>query len=473
MALACAQLLVCVAVVCDKQQSSSPAEEVQLEDLVVVVLTQPQAYHKKRAQLFREHFEEQIQVIPQDEQPSLFLSHETWPELRGAWTVFPLIPEFAKLFAEKKWIIVCEEETRIDLRGMVSLLQEYDSTVQPFLGRGLQDRSATIIHHFAFFDDPSAFSYPDFAAGMALSVALVKRFADQLTVKNIDTGFSIDPKHEFAKYILDNLGVSLSSLCEFCGGSEDTKAKCDCVTLQSVKFPDCGLPVQEDELFVAVKTCSKFHDDRVSVVKTTWGKDTYLIEYYSDQENASIPTIDLGVPNTERGHCGKTQAILKRAVDSEHISSREWLLIADDDTIINLELLRYVLSCYKSDEPIFLGERYGYGSSSGRGYDYITGGGGMLFNHVAVQLLAKEFRCPSDDSPDDMLLGMFFAARGIPIIHSPYFHQARPEDYSESFLKNQVPVSFHKHWNNNPYDVYARLKKGKPPHIFVDVHEEL
>lgn len=44
-----------------------------------------------------------------------------------------------------------------------------------FLGRALRDQQATIIHHFAFLDDPSAFAYPDFAAGMALSLSLVKR----------------------------------------------------------------------------------------------------------------------------------------------------------------------------------------------------------------------------------------------------------------------------------------------------------
>ena len=37
------------------------------------------------------------------------------------------------------------------------------------------------------------------------------------------------------------------------------------------------------------------------VVKNTWGKETQLIEYYSEEEDPNIPTIDLGVPNTESG----------------------------------------------------------------------------------------------------------------------------------------------------------------------------
>ena len=43
---------------------------------------------------------------------------------------------------------------------------------------------------------------------------------------------------------------------------------------------------------------------------------------------------------------------------------------------LSLELLRHLLACYKSEEPVFLGERYGYAVASGYGYNYITGGGG-------------------------------------------------------------------------------------------------
>lgn len=40
----------------------------------------------------------------------------------------------------------------------------------------------------------------------------------------------------------------------------------------------------------------------VPVVKSTWGNTTTHIQYYSETEDLSIPTVDLGIPNTERGH---------------------------------------------------------------------------------------------------------------------------------------------------------------------------
>ncbi|GCB77397.1 hypothetical protein scyTo_0016677 [Scyliorhinus torazame] len=79
----------------------------------------------------------------------------------------------------------------------------------------------------------------------------------------------------------------------------------------------------------------------------------------------------------------------------------------------------------------------------------------IVFSREAVkQLLASGCSCYSQDAPDDMVLGMCFNSLGIPVTHSPLFHQARPMDYSKDYLAHQVPISFHKHWNIDPVEVY-------------------
>lgn len=219
-----------------------------------------------------------------------------------------------------------------------------------------------------------------------------------------------------------------------------------------------GPAINNDDLFVAVKTCEQFHTDRVPVVLKTWAQETANLEFYSETEDNTIPTIDLGIPNTERGHCGKTMAIMKRAVTSDHIRNSKWLLIADDDTIINIDGLQRLLACYDPHGLVALGERYGYLAFKAHGYDYITGGGGMVFSMPVVQRLVDECHCHANDSPDDMIIGMCLKRMEIPISHVPYIHQARPADYSEGFLGRHIPISFHKHWNCDPYEVYKLLK---------------
>jgi hypothetical protein len=50
----------------------------------------------------------------------------------------------------------------------------------------------------------------------------------------------------------------------------------------------------------------------------------------------SIPgLVDLEVPNTDHGHCGKTEAIIKKVAEIMLEDPKlHWLLISDDDTIL-------------------------------------------------------------------------------------------------------------------------------------------
>ncbi|KAI3373191.1 hypothetical protein L3Q82_006500 [Scortum barcoo] len=302
----------------------------------------------------------------------------------------------------------------------VEILQQAAELGQEwFLGKRLYDTEASIIHHYAFSEDPSSFSYPDPAAGWALSTPLLQRLVKRIQHEHLKSDFTIDLKHE-------------------------------------------GDPVSKKDVFVAVKTCQKFHSERVPVVKATWEEDAGFLEYYSDVTDASIPTISLGMPNTERGHCGKTFAILRRFL-SKAVPEADWLLIVDDDTLISLPRLRRLLRCYDPKEAVSLGERYGYGLIQ-NGYSYTTGGGGMVLSRVAVsRLLSSGCSCYSDDAPDDMVLGRCFTSLGVPITHSPLFHQARPDDYSEALISLQRAISFHKHWNIDPVTVYKHWLRDTHP----------
>ncbi|XP_051489649.1 beta-1,3-glucosyltransferase isoform X3 [Apus apus] len=381
----------------------------ELKEIVFVIQSQSNYFHSKKAEDLKRDILKQAADLGK-ELPVVLLTHQMEGH-EGAWTILPLMRDFSVTYGRNStWIFFCEEDTRIQVVKLLETLGRFDGSKEWFLGKALYDEESTIIHHYAFAENPTVFKFPDFAAGWALSIPLVNKLAKKLKSEPLKSDFTIDLKHE-------------------------------------------GEPVKKEDVFVAVKTCQKFHGDRIPVVKQTWEREAALIEYYSDYADNSIPTIDLGIPNTDRGHCGKTFAILERFLN--YSSPRTpWLVIVDDDTLISIFRLRKLLSCYDPNEPVFLGERYGYGLGTG-GYSYITGGGGMVFSRVAVQkLLASKCRCYSMDAPDDMVLGMCFSGLGIPITHSPLFHQARPMDYPKDYLSHQIPVSFHKHWNIDPVKVY-------------------
>jgi len=113
--------------------------------------------------------------------------------------------------------------------------------------------------------------------------------------------------------------------------------------------------VTKDSIYFAVKTCGKFHSDRIPVLQSTWGRDAVHIEYFSDKLGIlqvsdllilyiffnfyfldnTIPTTLLDVPNTERGHCLKTITIFKY-LSKKLLSNKavKWIALTDDDTLL-------------------------------------------------------------------------------------------------------------------------------------------
>ena len=90
----------------------------------------------------------------------------------------------------------------------------------------------------------------------------------------------------------------------------------------------------------------------------------------------SIPTVVLdGISNTETGHCAKSMALMAdmwRRIDDPD-KRLDWLVIADDDTLLSVQRLERLLSCYDASRPVLLGQRYGYANNHRHGYDYVTG----------------------------------------------------------------------------------------------------
>lgn len=93
---------------------------------------------------------------------------------------------------------------------------------------------------------------------------------------------------------------------------------------------------------------------------------------------------------------------------------------------VSISRLQKLLTCYNPKNAIALGERYGYRTTKIHGYDYLTGGSGVVLSTALVQQIVKPgvCECPSATTPDDMFLfGVCPTHLGTKIIHSPQFHQ--------------------------------------------------
>lgn len=415
---------------------------------VIVIISQENHHHLDIAEELKNNILKQGESLKV--QPAIHIFPDEKSHI-GYWTLIPDLPRLATLHgSNSSWIYFCEENTVVKLENLLKGLLLADDSEKVWIGFGLSDEEPSIIHHFAFAENPSSFKYPLFSAGFVMSTVLLNDLAQrQLEDIEKDSEFSIDASHELALFI----GTDQPLVHEpflFCDKPRDSCASYPA----GIKL--CNPPVNIDEIYFAVKTCHKFHQNRVPFVQKTWGRFAKHIKFFSDVGNKTIPTTNVGVRNTERGHCLKTIRILQLAFNEiikNHLTIK-WVVLADDDTILSIERLQSLLACYNVDTVI--GERYGFRVHQGRGYNYLTGGGGIAFGIATLHDIIDMCHCPEIDSPDDMVLGMCMTSLNILLTHSPLFHQARPMDYAKSYLDIGSPVSFHKHWNIDPQLVYNK-----------------
>uniref|UniRef100_A0A1S4H2B8 Fringe-like glycosyltransferase domain-containing protein n=1 Tax=Anopheles gambiae TaxID=7165 RepID=A0A1S4H2B8_ANOGA len=483
-------------------QPASVAPALAAHELSFLVLSQPARFNAARAHHLKRSIVEQIRELDQEIAPnrpadSVFLTHELFPEQDGAWAITPILGHIRAAMLKSthrtaRWLIVCEEQSHVNVSLLAHHLATEDYREKLFLGYPLYDREATIIHHFAFFKNPTSFLYPYLRAGIALTVPLVDHLVQLLS----DTGtlrpplsdFFIDAAHEFALLVWQHGdGVPLQPRRYLCA-----KALPSCA-IHGVASQDHGTsgtgrdlpdrhddstgctddPTEVDQIMFAVKTCSKYHKDRVPALKQTWTRYVQHLRYFSDVDDPTIPTIATSVPNSSAGHCAKTLEILQLIGDelryNGSLQAIRWVMLVDDDTILSTSALARFLSCYDPGRDLYLGERYGYRllGADGGGYNYVTGGGGIVLSVAILDALQRTCECPSASSPDDMILAACLQRLGIRPIHSPLFHQARPSDYAPELLDRRGTVSFHKHWQIDPQQVYNRWFRQQDEHYFA------
>ena len=176
------------------------------------------------------------------------------------------------------WVTILNENTELDLQNLNHLVHK-KMYLKPrekslFFGRGLQDSEPTIVHHFS----QDKILYPDLEAGIFLSRKLVldlwKLMSSATPEKpneNFPSDFNIDPAYEFAKFLSKEMDVVLEDVPEIC-----TQKTSGCVSFSRNDY-SCVTKTDTSTMkeilantLVAVKTCTRFHEDRVKAVLETW-----------------------------------------------------------------------------------------------------------------------------------------------------------------------------------------------------------
>ncbi|XP_051516305.1 glycoprotein-N-acetylgalactosamine 3-beta-galactosyltransferase 1-A [Myxocyprinus asiaticus] len=168
-------------------------------------------------------------------------------------------------------------------------------------------------------------------------------------------------------------------------------------------------------------------------VKATWSRHCNVVLFMSSEEDRSFPTVGLGTGEGRDQLYWKTIRAFHYALKN-HGNEADWFLKADDDTFVVVDNLRWILSNYTAEQPIYFGKRFKPYTKQG----YMSGGAGYVLSKEALRRFVEGFStkvCTHTTSVEDLAMGQCLEKMGVlagdsrDTLHRETFHPFIPEHH--------------------------------------------
>ncbi|KAM4701278.1 glycoprotein-N-acetylgalactosamine 3-beta-galactosyltransferase 1-like [Discoglossus pictus] len=146
-------------------------------------------------------------------------------------------------------------------------------------------------------------------------------------------------------------------------------------------------------------------------LKHTWTRHCNLTLFMSSTTSETFPTIGLDTKEGRDQLYWKTIRAFQY-VHKNYLDQADWFLKADDDTYVVMENLRFMLSNYTPDQPIYFGKRFKLFVKQG----YMSGGAGYVLSKKALNLFVDGFRtgiCTHNSAVEDLEIGKCMEKIGV------------------------------------------------------------
>ncbi|MEE6471762.1 hypothetical protein FKM82_009363 [Ascaphus truei] len=160
-----------------------------------------------------------------------------------------------------------------------------------------------------------------------------------------------------------------------------------------------------------IMTAPKTLQTKAIHLKYSWTRHCNVVLFMSSTTNESFPTIGLGTKEGRDQLYWKTIRAFQY-VHQHYLDLADWFLKADDDTYVVVENLRWMLSNYTSDQPIYFGKHFKPYIKQG----YMSGGAGYVLSKEALKRFVEGFHtkvCSHTTSVEDLALGHCMEKMGV------------------------------------------------------------
>lgn len=134
-----------------------------------------------------------------------------------------------------------------------------------------------------------------------------------------------------------------------------------------------------------VLTSQPNHAKRAQHVRNTWGSRCNKLLFVSNVTEPEFGALQLQ-QNDDYHHLWRKTRHAVKYVYENFYNDYDWFYKADDDTYAFPDNMRFVLTAYSSDDPIYFGKKFNYSEELG----YFSGGSGYVMSRRAVQKFVLE-----------------------------------------------------------------------------------
>ncbi|XP_053311753.1 glycoprotein-N-acetylgalactosamine 3-beta-galactosyltransferase 1-like [Spea bombifrons] len=152
-------------------------------------------------------------------------------------------------------------------------------------------------------------------------------------------------------------------------------------------------------------------DTKAIHLKYSWTRHCNVVLFMSSVDNKTFPTIGLGTKEGRDQLYWKTIRAFQY-VHKHYFNQADWFFKADDDTYVVVDNLRWMLSNYTPEQPIYFGKRFKPFAKQG----YMSGGAGYVLSKEALKRFVEGFHsgvCAHTTSVEDLALGQCMEKMGV------------------------------------------------------------
>lgn len=140
------------------------------------------------------------------------------------------------------------------------------------------------------------------------------------------------------------------------------------------------------------------HSTRAIHILETWGKHCDKLLFSSTITDVNIGAIGFNVTDTQSHVWGKVKLMLKY-IHRNYLNEYDWFIKGDDEIFLMPENLRFLLSAYSPDDPIYFGHKFNM-TALKRGY--FSGGSGYVMSKETLRIFVEKVLTNPDfyNNPD-------------------------------------------------------------------------